>query len=321
MNQRNKIIESATNAIANELDAVRNLKKSVNEDFIKAVEMIFEAKGRVIVTGIGKSAIIAKKIVATLNSTGTPAIFMHAADAIHGDLGIVRQDDVVLMLSKSGETPEIKILVPLLKGRKNRMIALVGNTSSYLAKQADIILDATVEKEACPNNLAPTSSTTAQMVLGDALAISLLDLRGFTPADFAKFHPGGALGKKMFMRVEDLSVNNQVPKVDIGEKMDNVIIEITSKRLGATAVLKNGLLVGLITDGDLRRMIQKNSNYSSLAAKDVMTVNPRSIQHDAMVVDALSIMRENNITQLLVVNGEKYTGVIHLHDILNEGIF
>lgn len=321
MNQRNKIIESATNAIANEQDAIKNLKKSVNEGFIKAVEMIFEAKGRVIVTGIGKSAIIANKIVATLNSTGTPAIFMHAADAIHGDLGIVRQDDIVLMLSKSGETPEIKILVPLLKGRKNRMIALVGNTSSYLAKQADVILDATVEKEACPNNLAPTSSTTAQMVLGDALAISLLELRGFTAADFAKFHPGGALGKKMFMRVEDLSINNQVPKVDIDEKMDNVIIEISSNRLGATAVLKNGLLTGLITDGDLRRMIQKNSNYSSLTAKDVMTVNPRSIQHDAMVVDALSIMRENNITQLLVVNGKKYIGVIHLHDILNEGIF
>ena len=321
MTQRNKIIESATNAISNELDAIKNLNKSVNEAFVNAVELIFETEGRVIVTGIGKSAIIAKKIVATLNSTGTPAIFLHAADAIHGDLGIIRSDDIILALSKSGETPEIKVLVPLIKARKNKLIALVGNTSSYLAKQADIILDATVKKEACPNNLAPTSSTTAQMVLGDALAISLLDLKGFTPADFAKFHPGGALGKKMFMRVEDLSVNNEVPMVDIEEKMDNVIIEISSKRLGATAVLKNGLLKGLITDGDLRRMIQKTADYSSLKAKDVMTANPRSIQHDALVVDALSLMRENNITQLLVVDGEKYVGVVHLHDILKEGIF
>jgi len=321
LTQRNKIIESATNAISNELDAIKNLNKSVNEAFVNAVELIFETEGRVIVTGIGKSAIIAKKIVATLNSTGTPAIFLHAADAIHGDLGIIRSDDIILALSKSGETPEIKVLVPLIKARKNKLIALVGNTSSYLAKQADIILDATVKKEACPNNLAPTSSTTAQMVLGDALAISLLDLKGFTPADFAKFHPGGALGKKMFMRVEDLSVNNEVPMVDIEEKMDNVIIEISSKRLGATAVLKNGLLKGLITDGDLRRMIQKTADYSSLKAKDVMTANPRSIQHDALVVDALSLMRENNITQLLVVDGEKYVGVVHLHDILKEGIF
>lgn len=321
MTQRSKIIESATNAISNELDAIKNLNRSVNEAFVSAVELIFNSEGRVIVTGIGKSAIIAKKIVATLNSTGTPSIFLHAADAIHGDLGIVRSDDILLALSKSGETPEVKVLVPLLKARKNKLIALVGNTKSYLAKQADIILDATVEKEACPNNLAPTSSTTAQMVLGDALAISLLDLKGFTPSDFAKFHPGGALGKKMFMRVEDLSINNEVPKVDIEEKMDNVIIEISSKRLGATAVLKNGLLKGLITDGDLRRMIQKTSDYASLRAKDVMTANPRNIAYDALVVDALSIMRENNITQLLVVDGEKYVGVIHLHDILKEGIF
>jgi arabinose-5-phosphate isomerase len=321
LTQRNKIIESATNAISNELDAIKNLNKSVNEAFVNAVELIFETEGRVIVTGIGKSAIIAKKIVATLNSTGTPAIFLHAADAIHGDLGIIRSDDIILALSKSGETPEIKVLVPLIKARKNKLIALVGNTSSYLAKQADIILDATVKKEACPNNLAPTSSTTAQMVLGDALAISLLELKGFTASDFAKFHPGGALGKKMFLRVEDLSINNEVPRVDIDEKMDNVIIEISSKRLGATAVLKNGLLKGLITDGDLRRMIQKTSDYASLKAKDVMTANPRSIQHDALVVDALSLMRENNITQLLVVDGKKYVGVVHLHDILKEGIF
>lgn len=321
MSSREKILESATTAIANELEAVKGLQNSINDDFIKAVEMIFSAKGRLIVTGIGKSAIIAKKIVATLNSTGTPAIFMHAADAIHGDLGIVREEDIVLLLSKSGETPEIKILVPLLKGRRNRLIALVGNTTSYLAKQADIILDATVNKEACPNNLAPTSSTTAQLVLGDAVAISLLELRGFTAADFAKTHPGGALGKKMFLRVEDLSIKNEVPQVDVDEPMNHVIIEMTSKRLGVTAVLENGDLVGLVTDGDLRRMIQKYSDYHAVTAKDVMTENPKQIDYDALVVDALSMMRENNITQLPVTKEGSYMGIIHLHDILNEGIF
>lgn len=320
MSNRKKIIESATQAISNELDAVSGLQNSVNEGFIDAVELIFVSQGRLIVTGIGKSAIIGKKIVATLNSTGTPSIFMHAADAIHGDLGIVRKDDIVLLLSKSGETPEIKILVPLLKGRKNKLIALVGNTSSYLARHSDIILNATVEKEACPNNLAPTSSTTAQMVLGDALAISLLELRDFTAADFAKIHPGGALGKRMFLRVEDLSANNEVPKVDIDEQMDNVIIEMTSKRLGVTAVMDNGKLAGLITDGDLRRMIQKYNDYHKLKARDAMTSDPKTIEHDAMVVDALSLMKQNNITQVAVMVNNEYAGIIHLHDILDEGI-
>jgi arabinose-5-phosphate isomerase len=321
LEERQKIIQTALQAVEDEMNAVSGLIKSINEDFANAVQLIYNTSGRVIVTGIGKSAIIAQKIAATFNSTGSPAIFMHAADAIHGDLGLVGKDDVVLLLSKSGETPEIKILVPLLKGRKNKLIALVGNTSSYLAKQSDVVLDATVQKEACPNNLAPTSSTTAQLVLGDALAISLLEQRGFTASDFAKFHPGGALGKKMFMRVEDLSVNNEVPSVQVSELMDAVIIEMTSKRLGATAVMENGSLVGMITDGDLRRMIQKYPDYRQLKAKDAMTTNPKRIEYDALVVDALTLMRENNITQLPVIKQGKYIGIIHLHDILKEGIF
>lgn len=321
MSIQEKIKRTAIEAIENEHAAIIQLLESVNEDFIKSVELIYNSSGRVIVTGIGKSAIIAQKIVATLNSTGTPAIFLHAADAIHGDLGIVRKDDIVVALSKSGETPEIKILIPLLKARINTLIALVGNTSSYLAKQADLILDSTVAKEACPNNLAPTTSTTAQLVLGDALAISLLELRGFTAADFAKFHPGGALGKKMFMRVEDLSVNNEKPQVDIDETMDNVIIEISSKRLGTTAVIENGKLIGVITDGDLRRMIQKYPNYQALKASNAMSANPQTIGHDELVVNALAIMRNNNITQLPVLKDGNYEGIIHLHDILREGIF
>lgn len=311
----------ALKAIDNELSAIEGLLHTINDDFENAVNLILETHGRVVVTGIGKSAIIAQKIVATLNSTGTASIFMHAADAIHGDLGLVRKDDIVIAVSKSGETPEIKVLVPLLKGRKNKLIALVGNTSSYLAKQSDLVLDSTVEKEACPNNLAPTSSTTAQMVMGDALAICLLEMRGFTAFDFAKFHPGGALGKKMFMRVSDLSINNEVPQVNVDENISNVIIEISSKMLGATAVMENGKLVGLITDGDLRRMIQKQPDYTSLKASNVMSTNPRTIDKDELVVEALSTMRENNITQLLVLENETYIGVIHLHDILREGIF
>ena len=316
-----KIRETALKAIENEYLAIKKLLQSVDDDFVKTVQLLFESKGRVIVTGIGKTAHIAQKIVATLNSTGTPAIFMHAADAIHGDLGIVRKDDVVIAISKSGETPEIKVLVPLVKGRKNKLIALVGNTQSYLAKQADYVIDATVEREACPNNLAPTSSTTAQLVMGDALAISLLEQRGFTPNDFAQFHPGGALGKKMFLRVSDLSVNNQVPQVDVSESISNVIIEISSKRLGTTAVIENNVLIGVVTDGDLRRMIQEHPNYHELKAADIMTGNPMTIEANEMVVNALAIMRENNITQLPVMDGKKYVGIIHLHDILKEGIF
>ncbi len=320
MDIKNNTRRIAIKVIENEYLAIKKLVDSIDDDFIKVVQLLFESKGRVIVTGIGKTAHIAQKIVATFNSTGTPAIFMHAADAIHGDLGIVRKDDVVIAISKSGETPEIKVLVPLVKGRNNILIALVGNTQSYLAKQADYVIDVTVEREACPNNLAPTSSTTAQLVMGDALAISLLELRGFTPDDFAQFHPGGALGKKMFLRVSDLSVNNLVPKVNASENISNVIIEISSKRLGTTAVMKNNTLIGVITDGDLRRMIQDHPNYQQLKASEIMTGNPLTVEASDMVVNALSIMRENNITQLPVMDGDNYVGVIHLHDILKEGI-
>ncbi|RLD91731.1 MAG: D-arabinose 5-phosphate isomerase [Bacteroidetes bacterium] len=320
-NIENKIKKTAIAAINEENKAIKNLIDSINDDFVSVVELIFNTQGRVVITGIGKSANIATKIVATLNSTGTPAVFMHAADAIHGDIGLVRPGDVVVAISKSGETPEIKVLVPLIKHRKNILVAMVGNTKSYLAKQADYILDVTVEKEACPNNLAPTSSTTAQLVMGDALAISLLELRGFTASDFAKFHPGGALGKRMFFRAEDLAVNNEVPKVDIHEKVANIIIEISSKRLGTTAVIEDKKLVGVITDGDLRRMLEKYTDFQHLTATDIMTKNPKTIDKNELAINALTIMRENNITQLPIMDKGKYVGVIHLHDILKEGIF
>lgn len=321
MNIDDKIRNTALSTITDEYLAVKNLTHSVNEGFIESVKQVYESKGRVIVTGIGKSANIAQKIVATFNSTGTPSIFMHAADAIHGDLGIVRPDDIVIAISKSGETPEIKVLIPLLKARKNIIIALVGNVNSYLAHQADNILDATVEKEACPNNLAPTTSTTAQLVMGDALAVSLLELRGFTASDFASYHPGGSLGKKMYMRVADISEKNEAPAVNSIEDITKVIIEISSKRLGATAVIENNQMIGVITDGDLRRMIENYKDFSGLCAKDIMTEKPLTIDKEALVVNALSLMRENNITQLPVMENEKYVGVIHLHDILKEGIF
>ncbi len=320
MKKSEKIRQIALQTIAAESKAIDNLKNSVNQDFADAVEIIYNTHGRIVITGIGKSAHIASKIVATLNSTGTPAIFMHAADAIHGDLGIVREEDVVIAISKSGETPEIKVLVPLIKSRGNQLIAIVGNINSYLATQSDKVLNVTVDKEACPNNLAPTSSTTAQLVMGDALAISLLELRGFTPGDFAKIHPGGTLGKRLYMRVADLFERNQVPKVNINETMENVILEISSKRLGATAVLQDQVLVGVITDGDLRRMLEKHTDFKELKAADIMTAHPKTIQKNRLAVDALSIMKENNITQLPVLAGEKYVGVVHLHDILKEGI-
>ncbi len=316
-----KIRNSALLAIENELVSIRMIKNSVNDDFVEIVKTIFNSEGRVIFTGIGKSAIIANKIVATLNSTGTPSIFMHAADAIHGDIGIIQKEDIVIAISKSGDTPEIKVLVPLIKARGNMLVAMVGNIESYLAKSSDFILDTTVEREACPNNLAPTSSTTAQLVLGDALAISLLELRDFTAADFAKMHPGGALGKRMFVRVGDISIKNEVPKVEINETVTKVIIEISSKRLGATAVLDEGKIQGIITDGDIRRMLEKSPDFNNLKAIDILSGNPRTIGKDELVVNALSTMRENNITQLLVVDNNVYVGVIHLHDILNEGIF
>ncbi len=313
-----KIIGSRS--VENEIIAIQGLKKSINDDFAMVVQLILQSTGRVILTGIGKSAIIAGKIVSTLNSTGSPAIFMHAADAIHGDLGIIQENDIVICLSKSGETAEIKVLVPLLRQGGNKLIALVGNTASYLAKSADFVLDATVDKEACPNNLAPTSSTTAQLVMGDALAVALLECRGFTEKDFARYHPGGTLGKKLYMRVSDIFINNEVPKVEMDADIRQVILEISSKRLGATAVIHNGKLAGIITDGDLRRMLQHNHDIYGMKASEVMTVNPKVIESGKLVVEALEIMRKNNITQLPVIENGQYMGVIHLHDILKEGI-
>jgi arabinose-5-phosphate isomerase len=306
--------------IIEEGEAIANLINSINDDFVKCVELILHSKGRVIVTGIGKSAIIGAKLVASLNSTGTPSIFMHAADAIHGDLGTVQKEDIIVCLSKSGETPEIKILIPLLKLYGSSLIAIVGNPHSYLAKQADYILDTTVKKEACPNNLAPTSSTTAQMVMGDALTVCLLECRGFTTSDFAKLHPGGALGKQLYLRVADLYINNQAPKVQLSDSIKTIILEISSKRLGATAVLDHGQLKGIITDGDLRRMLEKTTDFEKITAGDIMTISPKTVDPNTLVVTALSIMRKNNITQLLVTDKDRYLGVLHLHDILKEGI-
>lgn len=311
---------TAIKTIIDESAAIAKLVKSVNEDFIICVGMILHSKGRVIVTGIGKSAIIGQKIVATLNSTGTPASFLHAADAIHGDLGMIQKEDIVICISKSGETPEIKILVPLLKEYGSSLIAMVGSTSSYLAKQADRVIDTTVSREACPNNLAPTASTTAQMVMGDALSICLLEARGFTSGDFAKLHPGGSIGRQLYLKVGDLFTRNQAPQVNFDDDIRKVIIEISSKRLGATAVVKGKKLIGIITDGDLRRMMEKDFNVNHLVASDIMSKNPRTISPDILVVNALAMMRESNITQLLVVEKKVYKGVIHLHDILREGI-
>lgn len=320
MKDKNSLRSIANSTIKDEADAISNLQASVDEDFLTSVDRIIHSQGRVIVTGIGKSAIIGQKIVATMNSTGTPAAFMHAADAIHGDLGTIRKEDIVICLSKSGETPEIRILVPLLKEYGSLLIAMVGNRESFLARHADLIIDTTVPKEACPNNLAPTSSTTAQLVMGDALAVCLLEARGFTSDDFAKLHPGGALGKQLYLKVGDLYTGNEAPRVQVQDDIRKVIIEISSSRLGATAVLRGGNLEGIITDGDLRRMLERNPDYSNLTAGEIMSKNPRTVSPEMLVVNALNLMRKNNITQLLVVENEKYKGVIHLHDILREGI-
>ena len=320
MKNSKTIKQIALTTIIKESEAISALTNSINDTFVKCVELIYQSKGRVIVTGIGKSAIIGSKMVATFNSTGTPSVFMHAADAIHGDLGTIQKEDIVICLSKSGETPEIKVLVPLLKLHGSSLIAFVGNRDSYLAKHADYIIDASVTEEACPNNLAPTSSTTAQLVLGDALAVCLLECRGFTKNDFAKFHPGGVIGKELYLIVSDLYLNNQVPKVKINDPVKHVIMVISSSRLGATAVLEGNKLSGIITDGDLRRMLEKNTDFLQLTAKDIMTKNPKTIEPEMLVVDALTLMRKNNITQLLVLRKGKYLGILHLHDILREGI-
>ena len=320
MKANQDINKIAKKVFEQEAQGIQNLSNQLTEDFAKAVDAVFHSKGRVIVTGIGKSANIAQKIVSTLNSTGTPAIFMHAADAIHGDLGIILQDDIVLAISKSGDTPEIKVLLPLIKFRGNTIIAITGNTDSYLAQKSDFVLDVTVEKEACPNNLAPTTSTTTQLVMGDALAVALLELKGFSTEDFAKVHPGGALGKKLYLKAEDIFNNNEKPMVGSTTSISEVIVEMTSKRLGATAVIDDGEIKGMITDGDLRRMLQVQVDYSKLTAAAIMNASPKTIAHDTLLVDALNMMRMNNITQVLVTNNGEYVGVIHLHDILKEGI-
>jgi len=314
------IKNTAARTLEMESQAVSNLIGLIDDDFANAVKLILQSKGRVIITGVGKSAIIATKIVATLNSTGTPAVFMHAADAIHGDLGLILKDDVVICISKSGNTPEIKVLVPLIKNAGNKMIAITGNLDSYLAKECDFILNAYVEKEACPNNLAPTTSTTAQLVLGDALAVCLLELRGFSSSDFAKYHPGGALGKKLYLRVKDLASQNEKPLVTPETDIKKVIIEISEKRLGVTAVVDNGKIVGIITDGDLRRMLSKVEDFTKLKAKDIMSANPKRVEHMTMAVDALEIMESFEISQLLVEKNGQYYGVVHLHDLIKEGI-
>lgn len=320
MNTKDNILKLAKETIALESKSIENLAHLIDNDFADAVELIYNSKGRVIITGIGKSAIIATKIVATLNSTGTPAVFMHAADAIHGDLGLILKDDVVICISKSGNTPEIKVLVPLIKNANNKMIAITGNKDSFLGQQADFILNAYVEKEACPNNLAPTTSTTAQLVMGDALAVCLLDLRGFSSKDFAKYHPGGALGKKLYLRVQDLSSANQKPKVNLNTNVKQVIIEISEKMLGVTAVVENEKIVGIITDGDLRRMLTKVDDFTKLTAQDIMSANPKRIAEEAMAVEAMELMENSGISQLLVEHNGKYAGVVHLHDLIKEGI-
>jgi arabinose-5-phosphate isomerase len=314
------IIDLAKKTIETERDAIAQLTTQLTDDFAKIVNCIIDAKGRVIISGIGKSAIIATKIVATLNSTGTPAIFMHAGDAIHGDLGTVQDNDVVICISNSGNTPEIKMLVPLIKRGTNKLIAMTGNTESFLAKQADYILNTHVEKEACPNGLAPTTSTTAQLVMGDALAIVLLEMKGFSSSDFAKYHPGGSLGKRLYLRVADLVSKNQVPQVQKGEEVKKVIVEISKKMLGVTAVLDGEKVVGIVTDGDIRRMLNKHDNIKGLTAEDIMTSNPKTIPADTLAIKALEHMQKKGISQLLAMDKDTYVGVIHLHNLINEGI-
>lgn len=312
----------ALQTIELEAAAVSGLRAFINDDFEKALVALHQNKGRLVISGIGKSAIIAQKIVATLNSTGTPSIFLHAADAIHGDLGMVLTDDVVMIISKSGNSPEIKVLVPLIKNFGNTVIGMVGSMDSYLAHHSDIVLNTSVEQEACPNNLAPTTSTTAQLVMGDVLAVCLMELNGFGSDDFAKFHPGGALGKKLYLRVEDLYSDNEKPAVRPGHTLKEVIVEMTAKRLGVTAVTDaDNSLLGFITDGDLRRMLEKNASLDTVLAKDIMTVSPRTILAGQLAVEALEQMRKNEISQLVVINEEnKYLGIIHLHDLIREGL-
>lgn len=314
------IIQTAKNSINNQGNSILELSKFVNEDFKSAVKLINSIKGRVIVSGIGKSAIIGKKIVATLNSTGTPSVFMHAAEAVHGDLGIVQKNDVIILISKSGNTTEIKDLLPFLKNTGVKLIAISSDENSFLVNNCDYFLNSFIKKEACPNNLAPTTSTTAQLVIGDALAICLLEMKGFKENDFAKFHPGGSLGKKLHLKVKDLVIKNLKPQVNLNDNFKNVIDEISKKMLGATAVLNNKVAVGIITDGDLRRIFSENIDLKSIIASDLMSKYPKKINSEILAYDALKIMNLNKITQLIVEDNKQYTGIIHLHNILNEGI-
>ncbi len=317
----NLIKQTALRTIKLEALSIEGLSKFINEDFEKALNAIFHCKGRTVVSGIGKSAIIAQKIVATLNSTGTPAVFLHAADAIHGDLGMVQQEDVIIIISKSGNSPEIKMLIPLLKNFGNIIIGMAGNMDSDLAKRSDIVLNTTVDQEACPNNLAPTTSTTAQMVMGDTLAVCLMEMKGFSSDDFAKFHPGGTLGKKLYLRVSDLFADNEKPAVKANQSLREVIVEMTQKRLGITAVVDDASnLLGIVTDGDLRRMLEKTVSIEKVMAKDIMTANPKTIGPDELAIDALDLLRKNGITQLAVVEAGKYLGIVHLHDLIREGL-
>lgn len=318
---KSDLISIAQGVVDKEATAVARLKGFIDEQFLDVLDLIYRSKGRLIVTGIGKSAIIASKIVATLNSTGTPSIFMHAADAIHGDLGIILKDDIVLCLSKSGNTSEIKVLVPLIRKMGNKIIALVSNCDSFLAQQADFVIRATVDSEACPNNLAPTSSTTTQLVMGDALAVCLLKMRGFSQQDFAKIHPGGSLGKKLYTRVRDLIDRGVRPKVQEEESIQSTIINISSNRLGATCVVnKADQLLGIITDGDVRRMLEKGADLKLLTARDIMTINPKTIEADELAVNAFNLMERNKITSIVVLERGKYIGLVHIHDIIREGI-
>lgn len=318
---KSSIKQIALRTIELEAQSISGLSSFINDDFEKAVNTISVCTGRVVISGVGKSAVIAQKIVATLNSTGTPAAFMHAADAIHGDLGMIQPNDIILLISKSGNSPEIKVLVPLIKSFGNTLIGMVGNTDSFLAIHSDIILNTSVEQEACPNNLAPTTSTTAQLVMGDTVAVTLMEIKGFNSDDFAKFHPGGTLGKKLSLRVADLYITNEKPKVLASQSLKEAIMEMTKKRLGATAVVdEENNLTGIITDGDLRRMLEKNKSFEDCLAKDIMSSNPKTISPDALALEALDMMRKKEITQLVVAENRKYLGMLHLHDLIKEGL-
>ena len=320
MNTTETIQLNAKKAILSQSESIAKLTNYINEDFTKTVELIYQGKGRVIVTGIGKSAIIAQKIVATLNSTGTPSMFLHAAEAIHGDLGMVQPGDIVICISKSGNSPEIKVLAPIIKSFGNTLIGMTANEQSFLAQESDLVLLAYVESESCPNGLAPTNSTTAQLVLGDALAVCLMELRNFKSEDFAKYHPGGALGKKLLLRVKDMLDTSHAPQVNPEASIKKVIMEISEKRLGVTAVVENNKVIGIITDGDIRRMLNDRDSIAGITAKDIMTKNPKNIASSLLVAEALDILENNKITQLVVLDNQEYKGILHLHDILKEGI-